>query len=64
MASLASRFGMFASLCAVIGAYLLIVDVGETPWVFENLRLEAAFFTPLAFWLLCRRLCSWGRSRF
>jgi hypothetical protein len=56
MASFASRFGMFASVCAVIGAYLLLVDLGETPWVFENIRPEVAFFTPLAIWLLWRRL--------
>jgi hypothetical protein len=64
MRSLDHRFGLFATLCATIGGFLAIVDLGETPWVFENVRLELIFFTPLALWQLCRGLYSGGRSRF
>jgi hypothetical protein len=58
------RLGGFATACAVIGAYLFVVDLGETPWVFENWKPEVAFVTPLAAWSVCRRLYLWHRLRF
>lgn len=42
---------------------LVIVDMAETPLVFENGRIEAAFFAPLALWLIGRRLHLWPRRR-
>jgi hypothetical protein len=57
------RVGLFAILSASVGAFFFIVDFGETPLVFENGRLEVAFFAPLILWLLGRRLHLWPRDR-
>lgn len=58
------RLGVFATVCAAVGAYLFLIDLGETPWVFENSRPEIAFIMPLGVWLVCRRLYLWHRLRF
>ena len=50
------RLGVFATVCAAVGAYLFLIDLGETPWVFENSRPEMAFIVPLGVWLVSGRL--------
>ena len=55
------RFGVLATVCAVIGGYLFLVDIGETPLVFENAKAELVFLAPLLVWLLGRSLYLWPR---
>lgn len=57
------RLGVFAILFAILGGFLVIVDLGETPWVFENLRPELVCFAPLVVWLLGRRVHVWPQRR-
>lgn len=62
MTSFGYRLSVFATLCALVGGFLVIVDLAETPWVFENWPIEVAFFAPLVVWLVGRRLHLWPRN--
>ena len=53
------RLGLFAILCAIAGCGLVILDLAETPRVFENLVWELALFAPIVVWLAGRRLRLW-----
>lgn len=63
MRNLDYRLGVIVTLCAIVGGFLFVVDVGETPSVFENGRAELACFVPAILWLLGRNLHLWPRSR-
>jgi hypothetical protein len=54
MSDLEYRFGLFAGACAVVSAYLFILDLVTTPAFFENARPELALAAPLALWLAAR----------
>ena len=56
MSAVDHRIGVFATLCAMAGLFFVIVDVGETPWVFENAHIEIALFVPIVLWLVSRGL--------
>ena len=64
MPTLDYRFGLFALVSAAAGGFLVVADIAETPYVFENARVELALLAPLAVWLLGRRFHLWRRSRF
>lgn len=59
MQELDYRFGLFAIGCGIIATILFVTDMFDTPWVFENLRLELAFAAPPLVWLICRRAFHW-----
>lgn len=40
------RFFLFALASASVAFVLFVVDLGETPLIFENWRAEAFFFAP------------------
>lgn len=63
MSSFDYRLGAFATLSAFLGGSLFILDLAHTPLQFENGWLEVAFFAPLIFWLVGRRLHVWPRNR-
>ena len=63
MSNLDYRLGTLATMSAVISVFLFVVDVGETPLVFENERAELLFIMPLLLWAAGRRLHLWHRTR-
>ena len=52
-------FGIGAIGSAVLGGYLVICDLFQTPSIFENIRPELVLVTPLALWVVCRRVFHW-----
>lgn len=56
MLALENRLTPFAFTGLAITFVLVVVDLGRTPLLFENLRAEVGFSVPFLLWLLCRWL--------